>query len=210
MNPEPNKPRDSIEEYTWVCDSLLGTFMDAIWGFALVGKDAQSALRSKTPNGKPPFVSFIPRPADPNMPRRQTYEEFQQQQVHMARADEVVKRNALDGHNSLIMAQMALITVFHYWEDKYRAMIASEFGLESKDVLKVDGVGDIRLLRISIVHNKGIAKKEVERTKRFRWFSEDDKILLDYDKMLEIKNYLMSEFYSECLDAIHAVKNIAK
>ena len=124
----------------------------------------------------------------------------------MERADKVAERNSLDGHNSLIMAQMTLITTFHYWEDKYRAMIAGEFGLDSKDDLKVDGIGDLRLLRISIVHNKGIAKKEVERTKRFGWFKENDRILLDFDKMLEIKNYLMTEFYDECLGAIQAVK----
>lgn len=210
MSTETPMPKDSIEEYAWVCNSFFGIYMDAIWGFDLVRNTAQIKLGTKTPNGLPPFLSFIPKNANPNLPTCQTNEVFQRRNVHMERADKIVQRNSTDGRNSLIMAQMALITTFHYWEDKYRAMIASEFGLNSKDDLKVDGVGDIRLLRISIVHNKGIAKKEVERSNRFRWFKENDQILLDFDKMLEIKNYFMTEFYDECLDAIHSVKKDAK
>ena len=199
-------PKDSIEEYTWLCNSLFGTYMDGIWGFNLVGKSAQDALQQETPNGKPPLMSFIPKKYDPATPTKVSDQEMAQRNVHRERADKIADRNSLDGPNSLFLAQMTLITVFHYWEDKYRAMIASEFGLASKGDLKVDGVGDIRLLRISIVHHKGIAKKEIERTKRFQWFKENDHILLDFDKMLAIKNYIMNDFRDECLQSIESSK----
>lgn len=210
MSTEQPHLRDSIEEYTWLCNSLFGTFMDAIWGFNLVGKNAKTALAKETPTGRPPLMSFIPKKLDLEGPSKVSDQEMQERNVHIERADKIANRNTLDGSNSLLIAQMTLITVFHYWEDKYRAMIASEFGLKSKDDLKIDGIGDIRRIRISIVHNKGIAKKEVESTKRFQWFKEGDLILLDFDKMLEIKNYIMTEFRDECIQAIESTKQTAE
>ena len=174
--------KNSIEEFTWMCNSLFGTYMDGIWGFKLVRDEAANAI-STAADGKIPLMSFKPKVPDGRS--KISVEEMNSTNVHMESADKIVKRNDLDGANSLILAQMALITVFHFWEDKYRAMIATEFDLptpeDDKPIgsnLKVDGIGDIRLMRISIVHNKGIAKKEIERTKLFCWFKEGDYLSL--------------------------------
>jgi hypothetical protein len=42
-------------------------------------------------------------------------------------------------------------------------------------------MGDIRLLRRSIVHHGGIALRDVERCELLQWFKEGDLIYLDFD-----------------------------
>jgi hypothetical protein len=200
MNIQGKQPKDSIEEYTWMCNMLFGTYMDAIWGFELVRGEADKCIANST-GDRPPFMSFIPKDHDPDAPIQLTHEQMLARNVNFELADKIAERNSMDGQNCILIAQMTIVTIYQYWEDKYRKKIADELHLTSRNDLKIDGMGDIRQFRISILHNKGLATPEVELTKRFRWFRTGDFIRLDFDRMLEIKNYIMTDFRNECLGA---------
>lgn len=195
---------DAIFQYQAFCDQLLGTYMDAIWGFSRSRHFAEEQMAA---HDKPPLISYIPTEYDAkNSLPILTQKQVQQKTVHIAAADEIVDRNQPDGQNSIIIAQMVLITIFHYWEDKYRAQIADEFGLSSKNEVKADGMGEIRLIRLSLVHHNAIAKPELEKCKRFNWYMAGDQIRLTYSEMLAIKDYLLGDLYSECLVSINAAR----
>ena len=58
---------------------------------------------------------------------------------------------------------MSLISIYQYWEDYFRSKIANYLYLKDKSDLKSPIMGDVRRLRVSIIHHKGIALKDVER-----------------------------------------------
>ena len=113
---------------------------------------------------------------------------------------DILSRNSPGGQNEITIGQQCIVSVCSYWEEYLRLEIAKAKGLvaeeasltkQVKNVLKnhlsFDLWGDIRLLRNSIVHNKGIATKKCgEKTKIFKWFNEGESINLPYKIMLRI------------------------
>ena len=93
--------------------------------------------------------------------------------VHSCTQGEYRKRNAKDGRNHIWMGQLALVQMYGFWDDCYRQKIAEASGREKND-LKSDIMGDLRWLRQSIVHHRGIALNEVEKCKILNWFREGD------------------------------------
>lgn len=59
---------------------------------------------------------------------------------------------------------MSLISIYQYWEYYYRGKIAQQKVI-SKNDLRSDIMGYIRIIRISIVHHKGIVLKDAEKCK---------------------------------------------
>ena len=90
------------------------------------------------------------------------------------------ERTAEDGQNYIKIGNLCLAQIYQLWEDKYRNRIATDLGIDRND-LKSDIFGDIRLIRISIMHHHGIALKEIEKTKIFQWFKEGDQIYLNQE-----------------------------
>ena len=93
--------------------------------------------------------------------------------------------------NYRFLGNMALVGLYQYWEGQHRSNVAASVGLQ-KDDLKAPIMGDLRLLRISIIHHGGIALKDVERCEILKWFSEGDEIFLDEEKFKEIIFYVKS------------------
>lgn len=56
----------------------------------------------------------------------------------------------------------SFVFVFHIWNEKYRAAIAAEMAA-AVEIVDVDVIGDMRLFRNSIIHNKGIAAPDVAK-----------------------------------------------
>ena len=52
--------------------------------------------------------------------------------------------------------------------------------------IKSNIFGDLRYLRNSIIHHRGIALREVEKCKIFSWYKQNDEIFIDGDQMEEI------------------------
>lgn len=95
------------------------------------------------------------------------------------------ERTEEGGENYVKIANLCLAQIYQLWEDKYRNRIADHTGI-SRDNLKSDIFGDIRYMRISIIHHHGIALKEIEKNKVFKWFKEGELIYLNPDIFQEI------------------------
>lgn len=65
----------------------------------------------------------------------------------------------------------------------------------AKDDIKSDVVGDIRHLRHSIIHDIGIATKEVENCKVLKWFNEGDKVFLNEQMFLQMISHVRADLH---------------
>jgi hypothetical protein len=90
------------------------------------------------------------------------------------------QRLADPGFDMMQAAHWVLVFTYHVWDEKYRDAIAQEKGILQKDV-SVDVLGDMRLLRNSIIHNKGFAAPDVAQCKTIIRFKPGDKIELNKD-----------------------------
>ena len=80
---------------------------------------------------------------------------------------------------------MCVLIIYQYWEDYFRGEIAKQLGVKKDDILS-DIMGDLRLLRHSIVHHGGIALKEIENCEVIKWFREGDEIFINENKLKQI------------------------
>ena len=108
---------------------------------------------------------------------------------------EFKQRNSLDGNNYRFIGNMALITIYEYWENSCRNLIAEYLSVKPCQV-QSDIFGDLRWLRISILHHKGIALPEVERCKIFKWYKRNDAIFIDGDHMEEIVSSIKKSIHN--------------
>ena len=166
---------DLTREYLAIVDSIHGCYLDAITGFyALIEEydEAKQQMREDRPHipakafDKSPFTYSTGHPQRPDS-----------RVVHACSQGEYRSRNEEGGRNHLVMGQVCLVQIYGYWDDCYRAKLATSCGKETND-LKLDIMGDIRFLRNSIVHHRGVAVKDVERCVILKWFKEGDSILL--------------------------------
>jgi len=77
-----------------------------------------------------------------------------------------------------------IVFIFAYWDEKIRPRIANIRGVE-KDEVKINIFGDLRVLRIMIVHHDGVLKAaEHAKLKVLNGiFQADAKIFLTHDQM---------------------------
>lgn len=170
-------------EYLEIVDSVHGSYVDAITGFyALVdeydeAKRQMLASRSNIPAEAFDRASFTYGTDHPRRPGSRV--------VHACTQGEYRSRNDSGGQNHIVMGQMCLVQIFGFWDDCYRARIATCCGKKTND-LKLDILGDLRLLRNSIVHHRGVALKDAERCVILKWFKEGDTIALTPDNFEQI------------------------
>jgi hypothetical protein len=77
-----------------------------------------------------------------------------------------------------------IVFLFAHWDEKIRPEVARIRGIKPNDV-RIDELGDLRILRKSIVHNEGVISAEDYRKirKMSGLFSPNAKINLDHDEM---------------------------
>ncbi len=177
-----------INEFISHVNRFFGVYMDAIWGFDLVNKEAKSAKKAT-------FIGF-----EPDLPEKPlTHEEMLNHTINFPTRKVVIQRNENNGANVTTMKQMVISSIYNLWEDVYRKKISDELLLTEKNELVIPALGDLRLFRISIEHHNSIAKPEVEKTTIFNWFKNGDTIDFTKEQMLEIKNYFNNQFAKDCL-----------
>lgn len=98
---------------------------------------------------------------------------------------EYKQRNNPNGGNYKFVGNMAIITIFEYWESSCRNELAQLHQVKPKRI-RSDIFGDLRHLRNSIIHHRGIALPEVAKCKIFNWYNEGDEIFICGDKMEDI------------------------
>src|SRR5439155_7427281 len=81
--------------------------------------------------------------------------------LHQTTQGEFKERTALRGLDARLLGYMMVALLFGYREDEYRAKFALALGYTNKNDIKHDWCGDLCKLRNAVVHNRGIATKEV-------------------------------------------------
>ena len=178
----------SIDDFEKVVDYIYGVYLDATTGFRKVLEgfkksqtDSLAVLKETHPELATidylDSVHMIYGKGNPNLPEAV--------ELHRCTQKEYKERNSENGLNFRFLGNMALVSLYQYWEDFHRAQIADELGMEKTD-LKAPIIGDLRLIRISIIHHAGIALKEIENCELLKWYKEGDEIFIDKAKFEDI------------------------
>jgi len=112
--------------------------------------------------------------------------------LHATTFSSLKDRLADDGSDMLRAADAVIVIVYHIWEEKYRRTLTSQSGVALGEISS-DIMGDLRLLRNSIIHNKGIAGSDVGKCKVIQRFAPGDAITLTKSDMNEIIRAIKSE-----------------
>ena len=73
------------------------------------------------------------------------------------RATDFIQVNSEGGFNEQQICWSIIVFAFAYWDEEIRPQIAKIRGVETDDV-RIDALGNLRILRKSIVHNGGVLK----------------------------------------------------
>jgi len=173
-----------IKQFEATVDAIYGVYLDSTTGFdkvrSWVEQQQQDTLRWLK-ESHPELATieyldstqFIYGKGDPNTPDAV--------ELHRCTQRQYKERNAPGGLNFLFIGNMVLVSIYQFWEDHFRAEVATYLNMAKND-LKEPIMGDIRHLRSSIVHHAGIALPAVERCEILRWFHEGDVVYLNKEK----------------------------
>ncbi len=82
---------------------------------------------------------------------------------------------AKEGPLSVLHRRSVVTLLYSTWEDRHRAMMATEIGLKSKDDLKSDVFKDVNVYRRAIIHAGG---KLQDKPKVFCFFEKGEEVSL--------------------------------
>ena len=125
-----------ILEYEYIVDSIYGVYLDSVSGFREVLKrfevSQMDTLRSlKKTNPELSTIEYLDSTAmfygrgDPNSPESKF--------LHRTTQKDFKERNRKNGPNHMFIGNMALVTLYQYWEDHYREQIANELGIKKAE-----------------------------------------------------------------------------
>lgn len=186
------KALELLAEFYSVVESIYGVYLDSVRGFHLVKtehiKTQQWAIEMlKKTNPKLANIEYLDR-------QRMIYgkenpNKIGSVELHQCSQAELKIRNEEGGANHKFIANMCLVSIYQYWEDHYRKEIASVLGKDKNDI-QSDIMGDIRLLRLSIIHHGALCKKDVEKCHLLKWFKKGDEIFIDKMKFEQAIRYI--------------------
>lgn len=191
-------PASIIKEYVDTVDSLYGVFLDSCQGFESAKNNfIKSQLETMQRNQEiekhraPSDITIYHSSIEALDSACLIYSRGNKSEGNFRRLhycptqDEYKKRNSTFGKNYRFIGNMALISIFEYWESSCRNKLAKHHKIDRK-YIKSDILGDLRLLRNSIIHHRGIALPAVEKCKIFSWYKTKDDIFIDGEQMEDI------------------------
>jgi hypothetical protein len=191
-------PKDIIKEYIKILDSIYGVFLDGCQGFSsakslfeksqLLTLEKNKRLHEDNQHKKGVHYNLSIKEFDAScmIYSKGKKGESDYRVLHYCPTQgEYKRRNSPDGENYRFIGNMALISIYEYWESSCRNKVAAFYGVKQKQI-KSEIFGDLRLIRNSIIHHAGIALPEIEKCKRFNWYKNGDTIFIDGDQMEDI------------------------
>ena len=174
-----------IQEFIDFVNMQVGMYMDAIAGFqghqTRIKRQIHRTSRAKqikfdeAGNKTVVFASY----EDPTQPDI----------IHsrIIRAPDYIEANSEHGINYQQHSRAILIFVFTFWEDEMRPKLAKASSKEI-DEIKLDIMGDLRILRNVILHSKGVLKKDKHRRLKElgSMFPPDKTLIITYENMHKI------------------------
>lgn len=162
-------------------NNQVGVYMDCLSGFegnrVRIQRQVARVQRPtgrRTENGRP--VMVYASVEDPSLP----------DVIHhrIIRAEDFIATNAQASFNEQQVCCSIIVFLFAYWDEEIRPQIACVRRVEASEI-KVDAMGDLRIARNSIIHNKGIIT-DTDHTKLRKMtelFKPGQKIALSHDEM---------------------------
>ncbi len=183
-------------EFTELWKRIQSLYLDAAAGFALVRSTVerdQAKIRELLRGTE--FDSEAFQDTTSFTYKKVFAGDFCTSGIHQAKQGEVKARNAPDGDNFVLLGQLCIVSFYDFWNDYLRREYVIAKGVldESADHEAAQAAmrthashdlwGDIRLLRQSIVHNRGRAVSEITSCKLIQWFKPGDLICLTPEHM---------------------------
>lgn len=179
---------DSIlDEFFGTLDTILGFYLDGNMAFSLAVKylkeHQHAAIATFQANGEAWTLErldeqkMIIGKGDPNTPDARP--------LHITTQGEFKARNRKAGRNPRLIGNLCTVLIYQYWEDHFRALLATALGVAS-NTIQIDVMGDLRLIRNSIIHNGQVATHETARCKVIKWFQPGDPIQFTQDQFEEL------------------------
>ena len=174
-----------IREYIDFVNQQVGVYMDALAGFAghhtRIERQVHRisrAIKSSIDNTGQRVVVYA------------SYEDPTQPDVihnRIIRASDYIAANSEGGSNAQQHSQAVLVFLYAYWDEEIRHRLATLKKVESREI-KSNIMGDLRLLRHDILHNKGIlSPKYHKRLKKLGdMFVADQPVHISYESMHRI------------------------
>lgn len=176
---------DVVKEFIDFVNLQVGVYMNSIVGFSgakmqmerQVARVLRAQSRKKDARGDQVIT-------------HQSFEDPQRPDVVHSRivtAENFIKENSPGGINQRQLSYSVIVFIYTYWEDEIRPRLAKAAGKDDNSV-KSDIMGDLRCIRNSILHTKGVFTPE--------WhgklvvlkdcFAEDEQIEISYELMHQI------------------------
>jgi hypothetical protein len=189
----------SVSEFISTINDCYGMYLDGSVGFEKLYFEAvdqqkkilEGLVRTNPKLATKEYVDstwFVYGEGDPNDPKNVAW--------HITTHKQYLERNARQGINRRTLARNCIVAIFEYWNCEYRKKIAVSIGKEEIDI-KLPILGDIRLIRNAILHNKGRYTKECMKTEIIKGFSEGEEIDFDTITMFTLTQAIktfMDEF----------------
>jgi hypothetical protein len=169
------------EEFMRLTYDLLGAYLDALAGLVAV---REQLLRYQCDQIEKLKKSDLGNACEQFMDEQSFSHEFAEANhapeklLHRTTQGEFKERIALRGLDARLLGYMMVALLFGYWEDEYREKFALALGYTNKNDIKDDLFGDLCKLRNAVIHNRGIATKEVENAKILRWFKRQEQMFI--------------------------------
>jgi len=165
-------------------NAQVGVYMDCLAGFqgntARISRQVARVLHRtgvRLEKGQP--VVMYASLEDPRSP------EVIHQRI--MRTDEFLAANREAGFNEKQVCWSIIVFLFTYWDEQVRPQIAAVRGVKQQDV-KVDALGDLRIIRHAIIHNKGVltAGEHAKLKKMAGLCRPGHEVIFDHDQMHKV------------------------
>lgn len=168
-----------IEEFLNRVDEIYITFLSMNVAYSRYEQDMKNILNDDSKN-------FIFGEGNPNSLSNKTYIS-----ENIGKYKERIKINGLDRK---LMSNLCLVAIYQLWEDEYRKRIAEEKGIETNELL-IDVLGDIRIIRMSIIHNNSKPISDFKRIKILNFIKDRENIYLTISEFVFIIETLKDELF---------------
>ena len=183
---------DVLEEYIGFINKQDGAYMDALAGFK--GHCINTELQIQR--------NISPQKPSVNSKEQQamvwvSYEDPMQPTIihnSIVPANDYIAINSQGGSNEQQYASAILVFIYTYWENEIRLRLANAKNV-GKNEIKSDIMGDLRIIRIAILHTKNIIRKdEYKRLKKLKkMFVEEKPMNISVAVMYEIFKFIKQD-----------------
>jgi hypothetical protein len=172
-----------------VVDAILGVYLDATHGFALIREHVDGIQKELTRISRGVYGDTEQQDGRPYIYGQGHPDEAPWPSLQVVTQGALKERNAPGSRNHRFIGNMCLVALYQYWEDQYRSAIGEALGT----TVQSNVMGDVRNLRHSIIHNGGRAIEDVARNRNLKWFEPGDEVFITTNHLVEIVTQLGDE-----------------